>query len=465
MILARSLRARLLFLLLSSILLVAGIQSYVAYRTVLDETNAVFDYHMQQMVIALRPTLQNGNEASVAGKAAEDKTSGDQAAGDFLISIWKNDGVRVFESAGSADLPQLAAPGFANIKAKDKTYRILSVQVQSQTIQVAQDLAVRHRMARRMAWRTAAPILLLVPILILLAWWVVQRSLLPVARVRDQVAERQSIDLSSISEVGLPNEISPLVSEFNALLKRVGEAFDKQQQFVADAAHELRSPLAALKLQAEYLQRATSPDEREVANARLTAGIDRATHLVEQLLALARQDASANSEKPPQAVVLAEVARQALTESLAIAQDKGIDLGLDHSDAARVDGDPDALRVLTRNLIDNAVKYSPPGSRVDVEVHSAHGRVELSVDDSGPGIPPEQRARVFDRFYRIDGIEAAGSGLGLAIVKSIADRHRAELALMPSETLGGLRVVVRFALSSLASPPPSLPQDPPIPHA
>jgi two-component system OmpR family sensor kinase len=334
--------------------------------------------------------------------------------------------------------------GFSNVRANGTTYRIFSIQANNQTVQVAQDLAVRRAMAGNLALRTLGPIAVMMPTLMLVVWWVVSGSLEPVARVRKQVASRQADDLSPVSEAGLPDEVRPLVQELNLLFGRVRTAFDAQQTFVADAAHELRTPLAALKLQAQSLERADTAEARQVAGRRITAGIDRATRLVEQLLVLARQEASAAGGAPSQPVDVAGIARRAVADLAGVAQAKDIDLGLQRADAGQVEGLPDALMILTRNLIDNAIKYTPAGGTVDVSVAHDAGAIVLTVEDSGPGIPPEDRERVFDRFYRVPGGDAAGSGLGLAIIKAIAERHGATLALDASPRLDGLMATVRF---------------------
>jgi two-component system OmpR family sensor kinase len=330
------------------------------------------------------------------------------------------------------------------VKANGTTYRVFSIQSNNQTLQVAQDMAVRRNMAGNLALRTLAPIAVMMPILMLVVWWVVSESLTPVARVRKQVASRQADDLSPVSEAGLPDEVRPLVHELNLLFGRVRTAFDAQQNFVADAAHELRTPLAALKLQALSLERADTDEARKVAQGRITAGVERATRLVEQLLVLARQEAGAAEGAAAAPVDLADLARRTVSEMVGVAQAKGVDLGLQHADAARVHGQAGALAILMRNLIDNAVKYTPGGGTVDVAVDVVQGATVLTVADSGPGIPAEERERVFDRFYRIAGSEAAGSGLGLAIIRAIAERHGAKLALDASERLGGLQVSVTF---------------------
>ncbi|VTU28433.1 Sensor protein QseC [Variovorax sp. RA8] len=432
----KSLRARLLIFLLAAIVLAAGTQAFVAYRTVLNEADQIFDYHMQQMALSLRAGLPPS--AAVSGLSDGEENF------EFVVQVWTAEGVLVFESAAQAALPQRAVLGFSNVKARGTTYRVYSLQARSLVIQVAQDMAARRHMAGTLALRTVGPIALAAPLLMLVVWWVVSRSLAPVARVRGQVAARQADDLSPVSESGLPEEVRPLVHELNLLFDRVRQAFEAQRHFVADAAHELRSPLAALKLQVQGLQRAPDEATRELAVNRLAAGIDRATRLVEQMLALARQEASAAAGTPPEAVELQEVARLALSDAIAAAQARRIDIGIASAHAARVQGRPEALRTLLRNLLDNAVKYTPEGGRVDIRIGQQEGGAELVVEDSGPGLPAEERERVLDRFYRAGESQAPGSGLGLAIVKSIADQHGAALEIGRSESLGGLRVRLHF---------------------
>ena len=433
-----SLRTRLLWFLFAAISVTALAQAFVAYRTARAEADAIFDYHMQQMALSLRSGLPLNARGTPADAERDDENF------DFVVQVWTADGLRVFQSARAA-LPQQAVLGFSDVKAHGTTYRVFSLQSRTQTIEVAQDMAARREMAGTLALRTVGPIAVMAPLLMLIVWWVVSASLAPVSRVRRQVSQRQADDLTEVSEAGLPEEIRPLVRELNLLFGRVRQAFDAQKSFVADAAHELRSPLAALKLQAQGLQRAPDDAARDVAVSRLTAGIDRATRLVEQLLILARQQASAAAGVKAEPVSLVELARLSIIDAAPAAQARRIDLGLAHADEGRISGHPEALRILLRNLLDNAVKYSPDGGAVDVEVRRDDAAMLLSVQDSGPGIPHEDRERVLDRFYRVAGTQTTGSGLGLAIVKSIAELHGAQLTLDGSPRLGGLRVQVRFA--------------------
>jgi len=444
-LLPRSLRMRLLAFLLAAIVLAGAVQGALAYRGALAEADALFDYHMQQTALALRSGLPVDAQGLGPGLDPEDENH------EFIVQVWTNEGLRIFESAVGADLPQIAVLGFANVQARGGTYRVFSLQTRAQVIQVAQNMAVRQGMARSLALRTLAPLAFMAPLLVLAVWWGVSRSLAPVERVRRQLAQRQADDLSPVSDAQLPDEVQPLVSELNLLFERVQRAFETQQHFVADAAHELRSPLAALRLQLQGLQRAGDDAARAAAAERLSSGIDRATRLVEQLLALARQEAAATPTEP---VDLRAVAQLALADVAAAAQARGTDAGLLDSDAATVPGNAEALRMLVRNLLDNAIKYTPPGGQVDVQVRAeAPGHaVRLTVEDSGPGIAPEHRDRALQRFVRVGSDSAAtGSGLGLAIVQAIAQRHGAAVELGASERLGGLRVVVVFAPENIAA--------------
>jgi two-component system OmpR family sensor kinase len=433
-----SLRRRLLGFVLASILLAATALGVTAYRSALRDADATFDLHLQQMAHSLRGGVPLG-----LGFSGED----DGREGyDLFVQIWGPDGSQVFRSARSA-LPPQAILGFSDATVGGRRFRVYSLQTPLQTVQIAQDMDAREARARAIALRATLPMALMAPLLMLAVGWIITRSLAPVERMRRNVARRADDDLSPLPEAGLPVEVRPLVQELNLLFGRVGSAFEAQKNFVADAAHELRSPLTALKLQAEGLRRATDPASREAAIARLQGGIERAIHLVGQLLVLARQESGeAASAVPAGPVQLEDVVAQCVAAALPQAAARGIDLGVAQTGTATVNGDAAALRILLGNLIDNAIKYAPQGGRVDVSLHAGEGPPRLCVEDDGPGIPEAERERAFDRFYRLaDGPQAEGSGLGLAIVRSIAQQHGASVQLDRSERLGGLRATVRFS--------------------
>ena len=433
-----SLRGRLTRALLVAVLLIACAQALVTYRTARQDTEALFDAQMQRIAISLTGSLAAGDQA---GGLASVPAS----AQDMIIQIWRADGLMLYRSPTSRLLPPQAVIGFSDLRVDGDAYRVYALQTSTQIVQVAQQTEARREMAGQLALRAVLPVALLAPLLMLVVWWVVGRALAPVERVRRQVAARRADDLAPLPTAGLPAELRPLVDEMNGLLGRLAAAWAALTHFTADAAHELRSPLAALRLQVQSVQRAPDEAARQLAGERLLGGIDRATRLVEQLLALARQE-GAERATPPVPVDLAALARSAVADAAGEAARRGIALALDAPDEATAQGQPDALAVLLRNLVDNALRYTPEGGQVRVSVQSAGSGTgaALLVEDSGPGIPPEDRQRVLDRFYRAPGAAGHGSGLGLAIVNAIARQHEAALQLDASPSFGGLRVALRW---------------------
>lgn len=437
--LGHSLRARLLLFLLASIFVAALVQAVVAYRGTLAQTDAIFDAQLRNTALSL-------SAGSGRLGAPPMPVPGEPVARveDLIIQIWTADGTQLYRSASGRLLPDPVVLGFSDVRSREATYRVYAMATPLQVTQVAQDTRVRSATARALALRSVGPIVAAAPLLMLVVWWVVGLSLEPVARTRAQLAARRPDDLSPVSDADLPDEVRPLVQELNLLLERVRQAFALQQQFVGDAAHELRTPLAALALQLQGLRRAgDDAATREQAIARLSDGVARATRLIEQLLSMARYDGGS----PAPALVptdLVQAVREAVAQVLPAANARRIELALEGPDQARVAGQSDALVLLARNLLDNAVKYTLEGGRVDIGIAAApQGMVTLTIDDTGPGIPPAERERVFDRFYRIDPGQAQGSGLGLSLVRTLARRHGAEVTLADAPG-GGLRVTVAF---------------------
>ncbi|WMD23480.1 ATP-binding protein [Achromobacter seleniivolatilans] len=442
--LSYSLRARLLFFLLAAIAVGALVQGAIAYRSTLAQADDIFDSLLQRTALSLGTgdgLLSTGPRHALG--------AGSPVADDLIIQIWTPDGVRVFNSRSRRPLPDQIVLGFSDVKMEGITYRVYSLATPFQVIQVAQDMDVRKNMARALALRTIAPIAAAAPLLMLIIWCVVSWSLRPVKRARAQVAARQPEDLSPVNVQGLPDEIRPLIQELNLLLERMRGAFAQQKQFVGDAAHELRSPLAALRLQLQALQRAGDADTRLVAEQRLAAGIDRATRLVEQLLSMARYEGT-TEQTSSQPVDLADVLRQALSETLPQANAKSITIDMDGAHEAWVQGNRDALVLLARNLLDNAIKHTPEGKQIRLRLERGPGKAVFMIDDEGPGIPIAERERVFDRFYRAEGNTQHGSGLGLAIARAIADRHGATITLEEPPSHPGLRARVDFTLAPSA---------------
>ena len=435
-----SLRARLTALLLLAVLATALVQVAITWRSALAETEAVFDAQMERIALS----LTGGLAASVLG---DDALAATRGAEELIIQIWRADGSMLYRSPSARLLPPQAVIGFSSVHAGGEDWRVYALQTPSQVIQIAQAERVRRRMAGQLALRAVLPVALLAPVLMLIVGWVVGRALAPVQQLRQQLAQRHADDLAPLPVAGLPAEVAPLVSEMNGLLARLHAAWRQLSDFTADAAHELRSPLAALRLQVQGLQRADSPEARQVATERLLAGVDRATRLVEQLLALARHDGDGGGDRGAAAIApvdLAALARRAVHDAAAEAQAREIELrGPDAAASVEIKGQSDALAVLLRNLIDNALRHTPAGGVVQVNARrGADGAAELAVEDSGPGIAPPERQRVLDRFYRVPGAPGHGSGLGLAIVQAVARRHGARVEVGESAALGGAWVRV-----------------------
>ena len=430
-----SLRARLLGSLLAAVVLVGVVGGWIVYRNALAEADAFFDYHLRQTALILR-------DEPVEYLLAPRLPSTD-AAYDFVVQVWSLDGIRVYLSRPHAVLPDITTLGFSTVKTREGgRWRVFGVQAVTRVIQVAQPMSVREQRAAELALQTLKPFALLLPVLALVIWIAVGHALEPLRRLTAQVKARRVNALDALPATQLPDVVQPLVLALNDLLGRLRAALERERAFMADAAHELRTPLTALHLQTGMLARASNEAEREAAMSTLAAGVQRAIRLVEQMLALARQEPRADSQPVP--VRLDELAQEIVAELVPLADAGHIDLGIATAQPATVAADPDALRTLLRNLVDNAVRYTPAGGRVDVTVESTAAGARVTVTDDGPGIPTEERARVFDRFYRRAGTTPTGSGLGLAIVRAIADAHGATVSLADGPAGKGLAVTVAF---------------------
>jgi len=421
-----SIRLRLLSWLLACVALVALAAGWGVYRAALLDADTLFDYQLRQLALSLR---DQGVAQGLAGPGE---------SYEVVVQIWDDSGERIYLSHPYSDLPQRATLGFEDVSSPSGGWRVYSVQMHGHTIQVAQPLGVRRELARAHALRTLVPVLVLLPLLAAALWFGADRALRPLLAMARELRARDPALLAPLADEGREAEIRPLVRALNDLLRRLAAALERQRAFVADAAHELRSPLTALKIQVQLLERAPDAAGRRNAGEQLASGIERASHLVEQLLTLARNDADSGGQ-PFVPVALGDAVREAIAEVAPLADARGVDLGLAGAEEVSVRGDAEALRILVRNLADNGVRYTPRGGRVDASVR-AHGQeAVIEVADTGPGIPAAERARVFSRFYRGRVGEESGSGLGLAIVKAIAESHggRVELASAPS---GGLLV-------------------------
>ncbi|VVD76592.1 two-component sensor histidine kinase [Pandoraea capi] len=439
-----SIRLRLSLWLSIAILVFAVIAGVISFGAAFDEAHELQDDVLRQ-VAAL---VDNNNlPASEFRNIQAPQTSGEDARVVVQrLSMAPPPGSGVSDGDDKLPLPlTLTMPdGLATVPVGGEHYRVLAKTLKSgERIAVAQETDVRDEIARNSAIRTVMPLVAFVPVLLLVVGWLVRLIFRPVASLSREIDQRQYSELHAVPTEHLPNEIRPFLHAINNLLSRVATSVDAQHRFVADAAHELRTPLTALSLQAERLADAPMSETASERLIELRHGIERNRHLLDHLLTLSgvqatQQDAQARTDS------VLTVFRNTLETLYPLAEAKQIDIGIDeHGDVALPVSEAD-LGVLVKNLVDNAIRYTPPGGRIDLVLESNARQTILSVRDTGPGIPPQERERVFDPFYRILGTAQTGSGLGLSIVKAIADKFgaRVHFSYTDESTHRGLSVSV-----------------------
>ena len=445
---AYSLRFKLSLSLSVAIIVIAAAAGVLSFAEALDEAHDMQDNQLRQTAYLIS-RLDAVPSAPLARERVGDV--------DFDARVV----VRFLSAEGGRPAAQPArAPVFSSLL-RDQLQTVLvggerwrvfvKTNAKGVRVAVAQQTQVRDAAARKSALRTLTPILLLVPVLLLLVGVVVRQMFKPLQTLSEALAIRTENDVGELDPAGLPSEVLPFVAQINELLGRTGRALALQRRFIADAAHELRSPMTAMSLQAERLAGAQMPGEARVRLGALIAGLARTRELLDQLLTLARiQEPDAGAV---QSVALDQVIREVLEDLVPLAEEKGIDLGVIGAVKveARVQAQLIDLKVLVKNLVDNAIRYTPPGGCVDIAVDVVDGVVTLQVDDTGPGIAEHERERVFDPFYRVLGSGEIGSGLGLAITRTVAESMGASIELVDSRPpQQGLRVLVRFGAGQAA---------------
>ncbi len=443
----RSIRAHLVLWLVAALAAGSALVVLLTYSYAHEELDRVFDDELRQIAEAvhLREDWKDTGTVRVARP-------------DFLyvVRAYDDNGRLFFETMVTArpfDAPRTLDPGYSEVESLGELWRVYTHVAPEGIVQVAQPMAMREALARELSLRMLLPVLLLIPVLGAVLAWVSRRGLAPLEHTSRRVQERDAGRLDPLPTGDVPVELRPLVDALNALLGRLAASMDAQQAFLADAAHELRSPLAALALQAQLAERAQDPERRAAAFADLKQGIARAGRMVEQLLNLERLERGSRAE-PPGPVDLARLAREVVAAFAARADTLGLDLGVDALPSVVVSGAEAELRSLIANLVDNALRYAPRGTEVTVSVRGRGNAVELEVLDSGPGIPADQRSRVFERFQRIPGDATHGSGVGLHIVSKIVERHSGRIELedaRPEAPLPGLRVRVSLPAGTVPS--------------
>ena len=298
-------------------------------------------------------------------------------------------------------------------------------------IEVGETLEKRSQLSNKIISSVILPQFVIIPLAVILVWFGLSQGLRPLARLRERIESRREADLSPIAATRVPEELQPLTEAFNAMLARMQHNIDVQRRFISDAAHQMRTPLTGLKMQAQLAMREDDPGQLRYALQNISSSVDRASHLVNQLLAMARAEASEHSEMALVPVDLENLLHEIVENWVVRARDRRIDLGYEPGNPAFILGNAFLLHEMINNLLDNALRYTPDEGRVTARVVEQGDFALLEIEDSGIGISQEDAHKVFDRFYRAEGTGVEGSGLGLAIVREIAELHRAAASLSP----------------------------------
>jgi two-component system, OmpR family, sensor histidine kinase TctE len=459
-----SLFGEILDFMLAPLLLLWPLSIALTFLVARSLADAPFDQSLDDRVNAIsqqiKPTLER---VTVNLPAPARQILQNDQEDEIYFQVLDSDGALVagegFLSPPSLyDFPQEGRTQFRNEVIRGTELRIAYLFVDFTTegqgtyiIQVGETMNKRSALANQIVKGVILPQFFILPLSVLLVWIGLKRGLSPITALRDQIREREQNDMSPIGDSKVPEEIAPVIDSFNELLSRLQGSMRTQQRFIADAAHQMKTPLAGLQTQAELALRQTETEEQRTTLKQLSRSAQRTARLVTQLLALARAEHH-RATLPFNKVNLTELARQASSEWVNAALNKDIDMGFEATTESKyISGQSVVLREMMNNLIDNAIRYTPRQGTITVRVFgSTIGGIRFEVEDNGLGIPKADQALVFDRFYRVLGDESDGSGLGLAIVKEIADQHGAEIKLYshqhnnPDRMPHGTKIAVIF---------------------
>jgi signal transduction histidine kinase len=429
-------------LVVGATLLVGGL-----YLLLADEIDELFEDNLRQVALAVANDHGNDSAARNLRLAGQLPPIYDtEGKFEFVTAVWNRQGTLLYRSDPAVKLPFLSRSGLSDISIDQSPWHMYTIVLDDNIVQAAQRASDREALVRESGLKLILPALLMLTLLAALVMLALKRGLAPLSHAASDVTARNVEALHPIDLSGHPPEMHVLINAINDLMSRLGGALAQQNQFLADAAHELRTPVTALRLQLQLLERAADAKQSESALLQLRAGIERSQHLIQQLLALSRLTPETPALQK-EVLDLAELVRRTVGHFSARAEDQHIDLGAVIDQNAMVSADAQQVLIMLNNLIDNALRYTPPGGRIDVGVGIEGSCARLSVTDNGPGIEPAERQRVFDRFYRAHSPSqrdaTPGSGLGLAIVQAVVQRHGATIRL-DEPPGGGLRVSVLF---------------------
>lgn len=416
----RSLRNQLVLALCVLVSVVGVVQGISSWQLAKAGMDALLDLRLEQVAMRLY-------HSGLADALPTTPARGSQPERDVYLTVWK-DGIETpYRSTDpSLALPRDADPGFTTAMVNGENWRIFTLREPSTVVQVAQRSRVRQDLSEARSLNTLWPMIVLVPLVWIAVLLVVRRALRRLTRLGAQVQAIDMTHFQQLSTSGVPTEIRPFIFSINKMIERLEQSIESERKFISDAAHELRTPLTALQLQADNLQPHIAPGNQERFRE-LQGGIRRSSRMIAQLLRLARADAAVQADTLTRVDVSAVVV-DAVAEVLPIAMQRGIDIGADEMASAYVHANDADIGIALRNLVSNAIRYTPDGGKIDLSVHLRDGRVWIEVVDTGPGVDEALLPRVFDRFFRAN-VQIEGSGLGLSIVQAIVNRYGGEASL------------------------------------
>ena len=442
----RSLQGRLLLLVISGVALVWLVTSVLTWIDVRHELDELLDGHLAQAAALL--VVQQAQEIEQDDDRGLDAPTLHHYAPKVAFQVF-HEGRLALRSANAPVAPMVEAAqhfksGFKTVALQGQAWRVFAAHGAERDVQVyvGEQMGSRNGILWAVLRSTLWPMLIALPLLVAAVWWAVYLGVQPIRQLGRVLAERQPQALSPVTLAQAPSEMAPMIDALNSLFERIGQLLESERRFTADAAHELRTPIAAIRMQAQVAMLEADDGLRQHALQGTLEGCDRATRLVGQLLSLSRLEAA---ELPAMADVdLRALAQRVVAELAPKAIGKQQSLEFEGSEPCVMPGNETLLAVLVRNLVDNAVRYSPPAARIRVSVRRQGAQVVLGVEDSGPGLDAADRQRLGERFFRVTGSVESGSGLGWSIVRRIAAVHRLKIDVGDSTALGGLTVRIIY---------------------
>ncbi len=416
-----SIKSKLLITLTATIIFASLITTIGVYWQIKNETNELFDYHLKQVAEIFL------NATSISPDQFKHKSDIEKIDADFALVIFNTRHKQIYSTGIEGIIAYPNVLGYNDRIISKEVWHTYSLKNNKRTVLFLQPEKVRENIAVSTAFMAITPFLIILPIFAILIWLILKRGLMPLVKIKDTIDSLNENTLEPLIFSAIPKELKPLTEALNKTIERLKIAIDARKNFLADAAHELRTPLSVLKLQLELIYKTTDQTEKQVLLHKLEKGIDRSSRLVEQLLTLSRHESNHFHDVDHEKIDLAQLVSDVLVESLPLAEVKDIEFEVNRIEKTLVYANKYEIETVISNLIDNAIGYTPKNGIVSLNVFNQNNLVILKISDDGIGIKDTDKTRIFDRFYRVTNNQTIGSGLGLSIVKEICNKYNASI--------------------------------------